>query len=126
MSIADSPCPINGEAAATTASAPDTLFSESAKSIRGRDWSCKTGSESSMVLCSRDRSCIIDQEKSAPNCTYHRPEKEDSEFADEPLEYPIVKAELDKGHEKDNCLNGMKSAIFLERRPKPWDSLEGY
>ena len=35
----------------------------------------------------------------------HRPEEKHSEFTDEPLENPIVKAELDKGHEKYNRLN---------------------
>lgn len=35
----------------------------------------------------------------------HRPEEKHSEFTDEPLENPIVKAELDKSDEKDDRLN---------------------
>lgn len=34
----------------------------------------------------------------------HRPEEKHSEFADEPLENPIVEAELDKGHKEDDRL----------------------
>ena len=34
----------------------------------------------------------------------HRPEKNYGELANEPLEDSIIKAELDKGHEKYNCL----------------------
>ena len=30
----------------------------------------------------------------------HRPEKKPSKLANEPLEQPVVKAELDKGHEE--------------------------
>ena len=35
----------------------------------------------------------------------HRPEEKYSEFSNEPLKYSIVKAELDKGHEKYNRLD---------------------
>ena len=34
----------------------------------------------------------------------HRPEEERGELFYEPLKDPIVKAELDKGHEEYNCL----------------------
>ena len=112
MSIADSPCPINGEAAATTASAPDTRLSKSAFPLVDRIPRKKTRGLKRVVnwaicprILSRDSKTNLEQEGIRPESALHRPEEKYSEFFDEPLKYSIVKAELDEGHEKYDRLN---------------------
>ena len=65
---------------------------------------------------SRDSQSSLKQEKTNPKSALHRPEEEYSKLANEPLEDPIVKAELDKGHEKYNGLNEIAVRAHSKRR----------
>lgn len=63
---------------------------------------------------SRDSQSSLKQEEINPKSALHRPEEEYSKLANEPLEDPIVKAELDKGHEKYNSLMKLQLELILK------------